>query len=78
MIFLIQTLLVIFEPYRQNEDEMGILKSPLMFEKMFKKVVTKHMLSVGEKLFDLSKNPMKQHALAQRYVLLEIYLQKIY
>jgi len=46
-----------FEPYRQNEDEMGILKSSLMFEKMFKKVVTKHMLSVRGKIIRSNQKP---------------------
>ena len=46
-----------FEPYRQNEDEMAILKSSLMFEKMFKKVVTKHMLSFRGKIIRSNQKP---------------------
>ena len=46
-----------FESYRQNEDEMGILKSSLMFEKMFKSVVTKHMLSFRGKIIRSNQKP---------------------
>ena len=46
-----------FNHYRDNEDEIGILKSSLMFKKMFKKVVIKHMYNFSGKIIRSKQKP---------------------
>jgi len=46
-----------FNHYRDNEDEIGILKSSLMFKKMFKKVVIKHMYNSSGKIIRSKHKP---------------------
>ena len=46
-----------FNHYRDNEDEIGILKSSLMFKKMFKKVVIKHMHNFSGKIIRSKQKP---------------------
>ena len=46
-----------FNHYRDNEDEIGILKSSLMFKQMFKKVVIKHMYNSSGKIIRSKQKP---------------------
>ena len=46
-----------FNHYRDNEDEIGILKSSLMFKKMFKKVVIKHIYNFSGKIIRSKQKP---------------------